>query len=275
MTELDRLGWAVTTSCRIGEFSFSARSTSEAFGRWMQDVLAPYRIDEAAPTRYSVVVADEEGHGVAAKERYHSLYRGTVAIIKTTSIRTLIQALFNDLETMKFDQRDEAMFGDILPVTKDGVTGIVPAVLVPFVLTAGRRRVARAGLTLPLESGSGIDVDTGEIRPVAPVLGLPVDAIDELARIMPPNGHEDRVPFDTPRRADVIISIAPGEVPMAAVSRAVALYRLGSHVDNLFKFGERGLLGLKRAVEDARCYEMAVLKPAEMLDSLAAALSPV
>jgi hypothetical protein len=274
MNELDRLGWVVRTSYRIGEVTFAARSTSEPFGRWLDDVLAPYRSDDYTLTRYAIVVADEAGHGVAAKERYHTLYVGSTALIKTTSIRTLVQALFNDMETMRFGERDEAMFGDVLPVTKDGVTAIVPAVLVPYLMTLGRRRMARAGLTLPIEASSAMHVDTGEIGPVPPLFELSDDALDELDRIMPMDGHEDRAPFEATRRADVVISIGGGTEAIAPVSKGVALYRLGTHIANLFQFGERGLLGLKRAVEDARCYEMAVLKPAVMLDALASALSP-
>src|SRR5262245_56565090 len=111
MNELDRLGWVVRTAYRIGEVTFAARSTSEPFGRWLDDVLAPYRTEDYTLTRYAIVVADDEGHGVAAKERYHTLYVGSTPLIKTTSMRTLVQALFNDLETMRFGEPDEAMFG--------------------------------------------------------------------------------------------------------------------------------------------------------------------
>jgi hypothetical protein len=258
--------WAVRGSYRIGETSFGVRSTSKEFGEWLGSALGGYKQEEDAQTRYSVVIADG-ADGSLAKERYHILYKGTVAVVKTTSLQTLVGTLFSELELL-FEDREDAMHADLIPVSLGGVTALVPTILVPFIGTLGRRRVARSGLSIPLDVSVAIDPVTAEIVPVRPNLQTPAGSLEALAELQATDGAGDRVPLDGPAKVDALISIGWGEEPVVPVTGGLALYRLASHVLNLWKFGEEGLLTLKGLVERTRSYEMASKKPPEMLDAL-------
>jgi hypothetical protein len=262
-------------SYEVGDGLFAIRCTSEAFGLRLDRALERYRSDrEAALTRYSVVIADEPD-GVLTKERFHILYKGTTALIRTTNLQALVRALVNDLETFFFPDRDDAMYADMVPVSVNGVTALLPEVLVPFLGTLGNRRVSRAGLRLPLDAGVAIDPTAGRILPIQPMVTADLDS---LAGAFGADGDSatgdtgGRVTLAGPTGVDVLISIGWGDEPIQPASKGLALYRLASHVVNLPAFGARGLQSLKDLVEGARCYEMGSLKPAVMLRGLLTAL---
>src|SRR2546428_11639545 len=133
MTELDRLGWAVEGSFEFGGAHIGIRTTSERFWGWLETALAQYRISETSIPVYSIVTGDGSGRGVTAKERYHILYKGTIAIARTRDIETLVQTFRSDLESYLFEDRDDAIFADMNVVSRGGITALVPASIVPFI----------------------------------------------------------------------------------------------------------------------------------------------
>jgi hypothetical protein len=270
MSELDRLVWAVKRSYAIGDGLFAVRSTSEAFGTWLDGALARYRTDQDALTRYSVVIADEPDE--VTKERFHILYQGTTALVKTTSLDELVRMLFLDLETFEFPSRDDALYADMVTVSKNGVTALVPEVLMPFIGTLGLRRVARAGLRLPMETAVAIDPVAAEVTPIRPRVEAELASLDTLTGVPSTGGMSSRVALERPTHVDVLVSIGWGDELIQPVSKGLALYRLASHVANLPLFEDGALSGLKRLTEEARCYEMGAKKPAEMLQALLVSL---
>jgi hypothetical protein len=271
MTELDRLGWAVRKPYEMAGGRFAIRCTSESFGLWLDDVLGRYRTEGDALTRYSIVIADPPDGGVT-KERYHILYRGTIALIRTTSRDAVARMLLGDLESFFLPDREDAMYADMVPVSVDGVTALVPEVLVPFIGTLGNRRVSRVGLRLPMETSVGIDATGGRIHPISQAVEADLPSPDGEGDVATDRDASGRATLEGPTRVDVLISIGWGDESIQPVSKGLALYRLASHVANLWSFGERGLLSLQHLVEGARCYEMASKKPAEMLQTIVATL---
>jgi hypothetical protein len=268
MTALDRLGWAADGSYEFGGAEIGIRTTSPAFGEWLDLALAPYGSDKVTQPVYSIVIADQADGQKLAKEQYHVLYRGTIAIVKTTDISTLVRTFRADLEQYYFPDRDDAIFADMNLLSVGGVNALVPAVLVPFVETLGRRRIARTPLSLPAETYVAIESGSNRVIPIRPMIELAEGWLEALSEAVPGNGKDPRPVVDEPTRVDVVASIGWGSDPLIPVTRGIGLHRLASHVANLEILGGRGVEGLASMVEGARCYELASLKPAEMLQAL-------
>jgi hypothetical protein len=274
MTALDHLVWVVEGSYVFGEAEVGIRTTSREFGRWVDRALDPYRISKEAAPVYSIVIADGAGESGLAKERYHILYRQTVAIARTPDIQALVQTFRADLETFLFPDRDDAIFAEMNVVSLDGVNALIPAVVVPFIGTLGRRRLARTGLTLPADTAVAIEAGSGHVIPVQPQVQLEEGSIDLLAEAVPGNGREQRAVVDRPTKIDVVLSVGWGLEPFVPVSRGIGLHRLGTHVLNIDALGGPAIEGLLPLVEGARCIEMAAAKPPDMLDALLKILQP-
>jgi hypothetical protein len=252
----------------LGGAEVGVRSTSREFGQWLDGALRTYRSRAQYYPIYSIVIAEASAQGGRAKERYHILYKGTIATIKTPDIQTLIQTFLSDLEMFLLPDRTDAIFADMNVVSLDGVNALVPGSVVPFIGTLGRRRLARAGLTLPAERAVAIQPLSGRVVPVKPLVELTEGALDSLPEVILGNGSDPRMVVQQPTAVDVLVSIGWGRQPLVEVSKGLGLYRLGSHVMNLEELGGAALEGVRPLVEQARSYEMASAKPHEMLDAL-------
>jgi hypothetical protein len=268
MTELDRLGWAVEGSFEFGGAHVGIRTTSERFWGWLESSLAEHHTAGTSIPVYSIVTGEGPGKAGVAKERYHILYKGTIAIARTRDMLTLVETFRSDLEAYLFEDRDDAIFADMNVVSRGGVNALVPASIVPFIGTLGHRRLDRTGLTFPAETAVALEPGTGQVVPIARRIQLGDGWRERLAETFPPNGRDGRVIVDQPTRVDVVVSIGWGEEPVATVSRGLGLYRLASHVTNLEVLGGQTVANLVPVVEGARCFEMASTKPAQMLGAL-------
>jgi hypothetical protein len=268
MTELDRLGWAVEGSFEFDGAHIGIRTTSERFWGWLERALAGHRSTETSLPVYSVVTGEGAGKGSMAKERYHILYKGTIAIARTRDMDTLVQTFRSDLEGYLFEDRDDAIFADMNVVSRGGINALLPASIVPFIGTLGHRRLDRTGLTFPAEMAVALEPGTGRVVPIPRKVDLAEGWRDLLAETFPPNGRDPRVVVEEPTRVDVVVSIGWGEEPLAPVSKGIGLYRLATHVTNLELLGGETVADLIPVVEGARCVEMASAKPAQMLEAL-------
>jgi hypothetical protein len=268
MTELDRLGWAVEGSFEFAGANVGIRTTSERFWGWLESALAEHRTARTSIPVYSIVTGEGPGKGGVAKERYHILYKGTIAIARTRDMQTLVETFRSDLESYLFEDRDDAIFADMNVVSRGGLNALVPASIVPFIGTLGHRRLDRSGLTLPAETAVALEPGTGQVMPIPRRIQLADGWRERLAEAFPPNGGDGRVIVEQSTRVDVVVSIGWGEEPLVPVSRGLGLYRLASHVPNLELLGGQTVADLVPVVEGARCFEMASTKPAQMLAAL-------
>jgi hypothetical protein len=262
----------VNYTYEVGGWAFGIRTNSEAVGAWLDECLGEYRIDDPeVDPYYSLLV--ETGNGRGPVRRYHLFYRETRKIGRTFDLVGLGRTLLSELESYFFTERDDALYADAVVVAKDGVTGLIPATTAHYVDTLGRR-VERAGVILPVETKVAIDLSSGEVVPIEPLLRVPEDALDRLARIGGRNGRDHRLLLERPVRVDSVFLVGVAEELLQPVLPSVALFALATHVINMRKLGQAGLEALRRTVEDARCYEIASRGPADMLDALTEALRP-
>jgi hypothetical protein len=274
MNELDRLVWAVESSYALGEARFGVRTTSKRFGEWLDHALGAYRVTETTPVHYSIVIADGDSAGGLAKERYHTLYKATVANSKTLDIMTLVRTFLSDLEQYLWLERDDAIYADMAPVSLGGATALVPWAIVPYIGTLGRRRTDRHGLGFPAETSVEVDLN-GRVVPFRPLVRLADGSLDALAEAFPGNGRDNRTVVKEPVDVDLVLSIGAVADPLAPISRGLGLYRLASHVGNIETLGAKAVEGLRPIVERARCFEFGSGKPAVKLEALLTALRSV
>src|SRR5438093_10103304 len=171
MSKLAPLGWEAHTTGKLGDHALKIRSTSKAFNTWLGNVLKAYKVRKPSATNwYSVVIAggdpDEE---TTSKRRFHILYRGSSQIVRTLDLPTLGQALFAELESMMFEDRDDAVFVEAAALAKNGRIALVPGSYLPTLWKLSRR-LHQAGVRLPLARTVAVHRETGQVIPTDPKL---------------------------------------------------------------------------------------------------------
>lgn len=241
-------------SYRIGDAKFGVRTTSKAFGAWLDAVLSPYRYRRRLAPRYSIVVSGEEKDGQFSGKRFHILYRGSTQQVRTLDLPTLGRAFLAELETLLYSTRDDAIYLDASAVVANGVTALIPPAYANAISRLGRR-VEQAGLSLPVARTVAVDVRSGGLVPPSREIKIPENAIDELRRMVGGDGRSDRTELKEQRTVDVVALPGSFEEPVGPVSRAMAVYQLGALAMNLTELPAADALeGLSRLVEEARCY---------------------
>jgi hypothetical protein len=266
MLKLDRLDWAMEGTYRLGDATVGIRTTSERFGRWVDDVLEPHRRARWHDAVYSVVVAEQERAG---RRGFHVLYKGTVAVARTADLGTLARAFLEEVESNAFRARDDAVFLDASLVEGDGGIALVPSSFAPA-LSGQSRRAERLGVTLPATTWVAIDPDSGEAVPVRSALGIPADAAE---RLVGPRGTErpDRLFVDRPTHVDAACLVhddPAGDV--VPISRSTVLYRFAAMTRNLPGIGGgRTLEALGRLVSRATCFAITPSTAPRVLEAMA------
>jgi hypothetical protein len=264
MEKLDRLGWAVSRSYEVGGVAFGVRTTSEAFGGWLDDTFAAYRIDEELDAAYAIVVADEGKPG----KRYHLLYEETLALVRSRSLETVARGLLAQFEKLVLPTRADAIYADMSVLDSNGRRAIVPPLMLPLLESFSHRQLERAGLVLPYSTVVAIDPGTGNLMPTPSVLDVPHDPLNGLPTADASEG-EPRAIVDRPQQADIVVSFGYIPEPVGPVSKAQALYRVGSHTLNFAQVGAGpGLEGLQKLVERAQCVEIAAHGDKAMVEAL-------
>jgi hypothetical protein len=273
MDKLDHLGWVVANSYEIGGELVGIRSTSEAFGRWVDDVLAEYRTTETAPIFYSAVVGDD---ATGPGRHFNILYRYSIKLIRTFDLSMLARTLLSELEFPLYPTRDDAIYSECAVVSRGGVSALVPSILLPFFAELGRE-VDKAGLALPPETAVAIDPGSGMVLPVDPLIRVPEGMLDRLSTIRSLHGKKaprrragsnGRDASRAPVGVDVVCSIGDSEEPSEPASPATGLYRLSSHTLNFPALGGEALQGAARLVERAECRTLRAAAPLDMLRAL-------
>lgn len=272
MAKLDRLDWVTSDWFEIGGSRFGVRTTSEAFGDWVDYCLSPYRVggplDEDDDPMWAVVV-DDEGRSSAVGRCFHILYRGTWDVVRTLDVHGVARAFVTEIASLVHPFRDDAVYLDAAVASTSGGSILVPYVMVPG-LARAVRRVQRAGIVPPGTMVVAVDPATGRLTRPDAALDLPADAWAQLADRFPPNGSDQRVFVDDELGVDsVVMWGGPEAVGVWHTSRAETLMRLTGWTRNLPVMGGRGIEGLARLAEGARCYLARWASTNDMIDVLA------
>jgi len=272
MQKLDHLGWVVCSWFEIEGYRFGVRSTSHAFGEWIDHALSAYRVDgpreEEDDPYWAVVVRDGPGDDDRVGKRFNILYRGTWDVVRSLDVRAVARAFLLEVETILFPTREDAIFLEAAAVRAPGGTLLVPYLMVPGLARAARR-VQRADLVPPGAMTVAIDPGSGRLVPVPSGLELPDDLDERLDRVFPPDPGDPRAFVDEELAVGAVLTYGP--LPEAGVvhgSRAETLLSLAPSVRNLARLGGRGVEGLARLVAAAHCYRATWGSTQQMLDAL-------
>ena len=239
------------------------------FAGWLDSAFGKYRIDQEVGYNYSIVVGNGgEGALSTSDRKFNIIYAGTIPIIRTMHLPTVGKMLLTEFESLRFAERKDAVYVEASLVRLGGVVALVPAILIDFISSLGRR-VGRAGLSLPAERFIAIDSKSGLAVPIRSRLRIPWNVLEPLQDMGSSGNPAERFTVEEPVRIDVVCSYGFGEDMIAPQSRAVTLQRIAAnYIRNLSLLGGNGLRGLARVVEQATCFDMRAGKPVEMLESL-------
>jgi hypothetical protein len=263
----------------LGGNPVGIRTTSAAFGRWVDRCLAPYRVEGETPPEYSLVVDGGRGDGRHQGRRFHILYRGVTPLVRTLVLATLGRALLLELESALAAHRDDAVFVRSALVWVRGRRALVPWWVVPYVGELGRR-VERVGMTLPAVTWVSIDPGSDRVSLARPKLRVPRSALRRLSDVAErvgtmANGHRDRVFLDEPAAVDEVWAFWEDPEVQGAPTRGLALHQMTASVLNLPKVGGAALEALGRVVERADCYAVPPVSAQGLLEVLAAPAGPL
>jgi hypothetical protein len=256
---LNHLGWVVDGSYQIGGAEFGIRCTSKEIGEQLDRVLSDYYADKAAPAVYSLVVSDGSGNGSRPGRKFHVLYRFGTALVKSLYLPTVLRALFSELESLTFSERDDAIFANAGLVGSNGSLALGPGSL-SLILDRLGRRVQRAGLRFSPSRFVAIDPRSGKVIPMPSQLEFPRSALNRLERLATGDRVDDRhgLVLEGPTSLDAVFDYADAEA-LEPISRALVVTRLARTVTNFPKFGKAALETLAQLVQGTPC--LALGKP--------------
>lgn len=264
MNELDRLGWAVQQTFRVGEAAVGIRTTSEEFGDWLADALAEHRDTAEGPVRYSLVAPQRS---VRQRRQYDILYRGCAAVVRTLHRPTLAHGLLTEMEAWGFPVREDAVFIRMAPIAGHGTVALVPPHVASTLARQGRR-CARAGITLPAQLHVAVEPSSGALIPIPRTLRVASGALEQLED----GSRRDRFAVVEASTVNALLFFAESGGDISAMSRGLALHRIAGSAFNLARLGGDGIRGLGRLVAGARCFAVNAAEPAKIVDAVSHAL---
>jgi hypothetical protein len=259
----------------IGGRTVGIRSTSQAFGAWLDRTLAAYRSEVESEWTYSVVIPEEafSGHGPEEegprRRRLSILYWGVKPMVRTLDVRELARALLLQLEALLLPERDDAVYiaGSLVP--GGDVNVLMPSQVTFYLHRRMRRRAERARVPLPLAPFVAVDPSSGRVLPFRPFLRLPPEALEDL----PGEGDGQYGEPVVETQIDVVWTVGSRtEVVLEPMSRGTSLRNLAGALVNLPRVGRRGLDGLGRLVQGADCYGVMPIGRPQIVDALAETL---
>jgi hypothetical protein len=249
----------------VGGTRFGVRTTSPAFGAWLERTLAAYRQVRPARFKYSAVVREAEPE--SGKRPVHVLYRWTGIMLRTTSVLTLARVLLEELGGGELAGRRDAVYLPAGVFAVGGRAAVVPTITVP-VLNRAPVRAWNPGVTVSSGVAVAIDPDSGRLVPVRSSLRIPQEALAGLRAF----GGSDaaRMFVHEPLAVEAVIRFgASGDQVVQPDSRVSALYELVPTVLNLDTIGKgTALIALGRLIEGARAYLIGPHRPMPTLTAL-------
>jgi hypothetical protein len=255
----------VWRSYAMGETTIGVRTTSSAFGAWLDRSLGAHRTEERVDAEYSVVVDEDRN---ARGRRFHVLYQGVGVIARALDVGVVARSLLSELEARVLQGRDDGVFLHYGLARSGSVTALIPAWLVSYLSGTGRR-LSKAGITLPIQRWVRIDPVSGLATPTPQVLALPADAFQDVPWVGRSSAVDAYDDVSEPVPIDAVVTYVDDMDTIAGGGRARAVYHLAERTANLRTMGAAGVEVLGRLVERAHCFETGLGRPHQMLAALA------
>jgi hypothetical protein len=248
----------------VGETTIGIRTTSPAFGAWLDRALGAYRTETAADPEYSIVIDEGAGRG----RRFNVLYQGVGVVSRALDPGLVAWSLLTELEARLLHERDDAVYVHYGLAMSGPTTALVPAWLVSYLAGTGRR-LSRAGITLPVARWVRLDTASGVATPLPRVLDVPGDVIHQVPGAAPDSG-DAYGDLSEARPVDAVVTYVEGMDTIAGGSRSRAAYHLAERTANLRTLGGSAMAVLGVVVERAHCFETGLGRPQQMLAALEA-----
>lgn len=254
----------------LGPAKVGIRTTSPTFGAWLDYALSPYLVSEGSDPHYSVVLPERSEE---LGRKLSILYAGTIPLVRTLDLATLGRVFLDELESLSFPHRDDAIYVNAGFACLGGRTALIPARLVHHLVRL-RGQLERAGVTLSSTKTVAVDPGSGRVVPVRPTLNVPAGAVDRLAGLAPVDGGRGGLFVDRPLDVDVVCWLDDVDAALLEpMPPAAALHNLASEVTNLPVIGGAALGGLAVLVERARCYGLGGDDARDMIRAIAETLA--
>ena len=258
-SKLEALRWVSSDWFEIEGSRFGVRSTSGAFGEWVRSALASFRVggprDPGDAPAYSVVIEDPATPSGRATRNLHILYRGTFSVVRSVDASVVARSFLSEVESLTFPGREDAIYVGVSVIRGAGTTVVIPARFVPAIGVAGRRIQRSFDIWLPAQLSVALDVGTGHLVPVSPVLDIRADGWDALLDPLPAPEAEDRRAFiDRELPIDRVLvwgRTRTGELGLDQTPKGPVLFDLARAIRNLDKVGREGVLTVARVVSQA------------------------
>jgi hypothetical protein len=256
----------------IGGRIVGIRSTSSAFGDWLDYALAAYRVQaEADEWTFSIVVPEKRDEE-PGRRRLNVLYWDTSAVSRTQDLTQLARTLLAQLESFPMADRDDAIYVGSSLVAVNGSKVLIPSQVGYYLHRKVQRRAERAGVPLPGEPFVAVDPESGRLLPFRPILKIPDDALERLGS-SGEAGRSAPMSVREPSEVDVVWTVGTSiERILEPVSRGRTLHNLAGATVNLHRLGPAVLESLVPLVRRAECYGVISFGRPQIVEALAHSL---
>lgn len=190
---------------------------------------------------------------------FNIFYWGTVPVVRTLHLPTMVRSFLCELETMMVAERDDGVYLRAVPVHSATMLGVIPMTL-HLTLGDQNRRAVKTGFSIG-ETMTVLVDRNGGITPVPRHLALPEDAYERVLDMATPGVEPDRDSLAGPTYVDAVFAMDRGASDddadlVTEAPRALTLHRILSWVLNFDHAPAAALGSLEALIRNADCYSV-------------------
>lgn len=263
---MDRLGWAATSTFRVGEYLVGVRSDSDVTDALVRRLLAGSLVEgPVAPPNYSLILSSPNGDG---QRGLSQVFRSSTAVVRTRRRRRALLGLLSWLHGhLPAD-------GSLLHLQAMATVGPQGAALAPWTLISSleklQPRLHRRGVQVLDAYGARLDLATGDLVVTEPPLAFDPAVLAEVEDDQRSSGRE--LPPVPPGRYPVR-GWAHWPQPQGGGTRAACLAQATSLLVNRAQVDpQQALTGLARVLAGTETIQLERYDTGAISDDIAAAV---
>jgi len=239
LAALDHMGWAASSTFRVGDWALGVRSSNVEIDDVLQRVLAAHLVAIDAPANFSALMADERAR------TFHFLYRASDALVRTRVAGRVLRTLIAHLSSFA-ESSSSVIRLDATAVIVDGQAIVVPKSL-RAELGSIETRLNVAGMTVVDAPTLHLEPESRSVIVPEPALTVDTRALAEYERAQQSPARE-LAPARPGRYPIVAWALVTGPDQVGAVGRAQGVAAAAQQVANAADLGAQQTLD---AVADA------------------------